>query len=142
MLSRRSKTKADFSATNLRLQDYGLASQLHLVTMRVVKLFYVYILGSRQNPRVHYTGITRDLGKRLIQHNRGDGTQSSKHRPCIIEVAVAFRSEIKARRFERYLKTVQVASSRAGTSDFRFWVSAPASAGAFALECLSFHYMF
>jgi putative endonuclease len=66
---------------------------------------YVYILVSETNDQLHYSGITRDLKARLIEHNRRKCPHTSKHRPWKIETAVAFRSEAKARRFERYLKT-------------------------------------
>ena len=67
--------------------------------------YYVYILVSETDGKTHYTGITRDLTARLSKHNQGACVQTSKNRPWKIETAVAFRSEAKARRFERYLKT-------------------------------------
>jgi putative endonuclease len=67
--------------------------------------YYVYILVSETNGKVHYSGITRQLNARLSDHNRGKCPHTSKYRPWKIETALAFRSEAKARRFERYLKT-------------------------------------
>ena len=67
--------------------------------------YYVYILVSESNEMVHYSGTTRDLNARLDEHNRGKCPHTAKHRPWKIETALAFRSEAKARRFERYLKT-------------------------------------
>jgi predicted GIY-YIG superfamily endonuclease len=67
--------------------------------------YYVYILVSEADGRLHYSGLTRDLNTRLAEHNRGKCPHTSKHRPWKIETAIAFRSEAKARRFERYLKT-------------------------------------
>ena len=67
--------------------------------------YYVYILVSETAGKMHYTGITRDLALRLIKHNQGACVQTSKYRPWKIETAIAFRTEAKARRFERYLKT-------------------------------------
>jgi putative endonuclease len=66
---------------------------------------YVYILVCETNDELHYSGITRNLKARLTEHNRGKCPHTVKHRPWKIETAVAFRSEAKARRFERYLKT-------------------------------------
>ena len=66
---------------------------------------YVYILVSEADDEAHYSGMTRDLKTRLIDHNRGKCPHTAKHRPWRIETAIAFRSEAKARRFERYLKT-------------------------------------
>jgi predicted GIY-YIG superfamily endonuclease len=67
--------------------------------------YYVYILVSEVDNEMHYSGITSDLGSMLAEHNRGKCQHTAKHRPWKIETAVAFRSEAKARRFERYLKT-------------------------------------
>jgi len=69
------------------------------------KFFYVYVLVSEIDPKRHYTGRTCDLQERLHKHNRGECSHTSKYTPWKIETAVAFRSEAKARRFERYLKT-------------------------------------
>jgi predicted GIY-YIG superfamily endonuclease len=40
---------------------------------------YVYILVSQANPAIHYTGITRDLEQRVLEHNRGNCTNTSQH---------------------------------------------------------------
>ena len=67
--------------------------------------YYVYILISETNEKAHYSGITRKLNAKLSEDNRGKCPHTSKYRPWKIETAIAFRSEDKARRFERYLKT-------------------------------------
>ena len=72
--------------------------------------FYVYVLVSQVDKTVHYSGLTRDLGARLLRHNRGGCVHTSDHRPwrietARIETATAFRSERKARAFEKYLKS-------------------------------------
>jgi putative endonuclease len=66
---------------------------------------YVYILVSQANQAIHYTGITRNLEQRLLEHNRGKCANISQHRPWRIETAVAFKSASKARVFEKYLKS-------------------------------------
>jgi len=66
---------------------------------------YVYILMSREDETIHYTGITRDLEQRLLDHNQGNCPHTAQHRPRRIETAVAFKSESKARAFEKYLKS-------------------------------------
>ena len=48
---------------------------------------YVYILVSQANEMIHYTGITRDLQQRLLEHNRGymsthGGTPAVANRNC------------------------------------------------------------
>jgi putative endonuclease len=76
----------------------------------------VYILVSQANPAIHYTGITRDLARgpppeflsartTLLEHNRDNCANTSQHRPWRIETDVAFKSESKARVFEKYLKS-------------------------------------
>jgi putative endonuclease len=67
--------------------------------------FYVYILASDSNEGTHYTGVTRDLKQRLLEHNQGKCPNTAWHRPWRIETAVAFRSQAKARAFEKYLKS-------------------------------------
>jgi putative endonuclease len=79
-------------------KDYGLAGQ------QMQRFFYVYILVSEADETIHYTGTARQLQARLTKHNQGSCAHTSKHKPWKIET-VAFRSEAKARCFERYLKT-------------------------------------
>jgi predicted GIY-YIG superfamily endonuclease len=66
---------------------------------------YVYILVRLKNDTIHYTGITRRLEKRVLEHNRGTCPHTAQHRPSRIEIAIAFKSENKARLFEKYLKS-------------------------------------
>jgi predicted GIY-YIG superfamily endonuclease len=40
---------------------------------------YVYILVSQANEAIHYTGITRDLEQRLLEHNGGTCPHTSEH---------------------------------------------------------------
>jgi len=60
---------------------------------------------SERNNEIHYSGITRDLNDRLVEYNRRKCPHTAKHGPWKIETAIAFRSEAKARLFERYLKS-------------------------------------
>jgi putative endonuclease len=66
---------------------------------------YVYTLVSQADETIHYTGVTRDLEQRLPEHNQRRVPHTSKQGPWRIETAVAFKSESKARAFEKYLKT-------------------------------------
>ncbi|MFL6514004.1 MAG: GIY-YIG nuclease family protein [Chthoniobacterales bacterium] len=54
---------------------------------------------------MRYTGITTNLKSRLRTQNSGGCPHTSKFRPWQVEVAAAFRSEMKARAFERYFNT-------------------------------------
>jgi putative endonuclease len=71
----------------------------------MTKFFYVYVLVSEVDATQHYTGVTADLKGRLKEHNQGARRHTAIARPWRIETTVAFRSEIKARAFERYLKS-------------------------------------
>ncbi len=66
---------------------------------------YVYQLTSLNSPDRHYTGLTRDLERRLRQHNQGEVQATAGQRPWRIEIAVAFRDASKAAAFEQYLKS-------------------------------------
>ena len=65
---------------------------------------YVYILESRDGEHF-YTGITDDLPARLVKHNSGMVTHTSKFRPWRIKTYVAFSDEARAVAFEKYLKS-------------------------------------
>ena len=81
------------------LQDYGLAGQV------ISEFFYVYILVSERDEHIHYTGITTDVEQRLGEHNRGSCSHTSVNRRWRTETVIAFKSETKARAFEKYLKS-------------------------------------
>jgi predicted GIY-YIG superfamily endonuclease len=66
---------------------------------------YVYILQSQSDPGRFYTGITDDLQARLLKHNTGSVTHTSKHRPWCIKTYVAFSEDARASAFEKYLKS-------------------------------------
>ena len=69
------------------------------------EFFYVYILVSERDERIHYTGITIDVEHRLREHNRGSCAYTSANRPWRIETVIAVKSENKARAFGKYLKS-------------------------------------
>ncbi len=66
---------------------------------------YVYIIRSIKNPFQRYVGLTKDLKRRLAEHNNGQSSHSQKFRPWKIETYIAFEESKKAIEFERYLKT-------------------------------------
>ncbi len=66
---------------------------------------YVYILQSENHPEHFYVGCTSDLKTRLERHNAGDVTSTARWRPWKVNTAIAFRDPVRARAFERYLKT-------------------------------------
>lgn len=66
---------------------------------------YVYMLQSIGSPASHYVGFTEDLALRLITHNAGSVPATKADRPWRIKTAVAFTDAMRARAFERYLKS-------------------------------------
>lgn len=71
---------------------------------------YVYILQSDADPQRYYVGLTKDLKARLIRHNSGQVSHTSKYVPWTVKTYVGFDDEAQAAAFEQYLKT---ASGRA-----------------------------
>jgi putative endonuclease len=70
-----------------------------------MSFWYVYILQSISDPTRHYTGFTQNLKARLDKHNQGEVAHTSKYTPWKIQSAIAFTEEVKAREFEKYLKS-------------------------------------
>ena len=70
---------------------------------------YVYILESETGDH-HYVGITTDLRARLLAHNAGHVSHTSKYGPWRIKTYIAFSDPNAANNFEVYLKS---ASGRA-----------------------------
>lgn len=71
---------------------------------------YVYIFQSSDFPERYYVGVTGDLRSRLLTHNAGKVSHTSKYMPWTIKTYVAFSNEKQALAFEKYLKS---ASGRA-----------------------------
>lgn len=68
-------------------------------------MHYVYILQSINFPEKRYTGITTNLKQRLQYHNNSLSKYTSRLKPWELETCIAFRSKIKAEKFEVYLKS-------------------------------------
>jgi putative endonuclease len=68
-------------------------------------MYYVYILESVQTPGAKYVGSTRDLKKRLGDHNSGRSVYTAKYRPWTLVCYHAFADQNRAIAFEKYLKT-------------------------------------
>jgi putative endonuclease len=67
-------------------------------------MFYTYILKSKKDGKF-YTGSTKDLRKRLIEHNTGRSTYTKGKGPFEIIYYEACLLEEKARSRELYLKS-------------------------------------
>ena len=68
------------------------------------RFFYVYILQSKIDGD-RYVGFTRDLRKRLREHNEGRSFSTAYRRPFELIYYEACVSESDARRREKYMKT-------------------------------------
>ena len=66
--------------------------------------YYTYILKSEKDGKI-YTGFTKDLRKRLIQHNQGRSTYTKGRGPFKLIYYEACLLEDKARSRELYLKS-------------------------------------
>lgn len=67
-------------------------------------MIYVYLIRSKNNRARTYIGITKNLRRRLLEHNNDHTTSTSAGSPWELELYLAFRSTEKASHFERYLK--------------------------------------
>ena len=66
-------------------------------------MFYVYILKSKKDKNL-YIGSTKDLKKRLVDHNAGRVFLTKLRRPLELIYYEAYKSEKDARRREHNLK--------------------------------------
>jgi predicted GIY-YIG superfamily endonuclease len=66
---------------------------------------YVYILRSIADSEHYYSGITDDLKDRIVRHNAGEVSHTSKYRPWRLKTYIAFTDPVKAFAFEKYLKS-------------------------------------
>ena len=80
-------------------------------------MYYVYLLRSIPSPRQTYIGFSRDLKRRLAEHNARQSVHTSKFRPWALVCYHAFADAGRARDFERYLKT----GSGQAFAKKRFW---------------------
>jgi putative endonuclease len=68
-------------------------------------MFYTYIIKSIIEQNRYYIGHTTNLKQRLLQHNQGKCSHTSKYKPWKIKLYIAFDSLQLAQKFERYLKS-------------------------------------
>jgi len=73
--------------------------------LRMVFMYYVYILQSLLSLDRYYIGFTEDLKRRMTEHNSGSCNHTSKHVPWKLKNYVAFENKEKAKQFEEYLKS-------------------------------------
>ena len=68
-------------------------------------MHYVYIIQSINYPGQIYLGCTKNLDKRLSNHNSGTTTHTDKYKPWKLIVYIAFTNKERAYEFEKYLKS-------------------------------------
>ena len=66
-------------------------------------MYYVYIIQSKKD-KSYYTGSTKNLKRRLEEHNQGSVRFTLSKRPYALIWYSAFLSKEKALEFEKYLK--------------------------------------
>ncbi len=69
-------------------------------------MHYVYVLYSEDYKR-YYTGMSQDVEKRLLEHNRGKTKSTKPYRPWRVILTETFPTRIEARKREVYLKSGQ-----------------------------------
>lgn len=67
-------------------------------------MYHTYLLKSIKNGR-YYTGSTRNLEKRLAEHNAGKSPYDRLNQPFVLLYSESFETRTEAVRRERYLKT-------------------------------------
>ncbi|MFH1088945.1 MAG: GIY-YIG nuclease family protein [Candidatus Uhrbacteria bacterium] len=67
-------------------------------------MYFVYILKSLVTDK-YYFGLTTDIEKRLVFHNKGTVPSTKSSRPWKIVWYGAFEAKTKAESFEKYLKS-------------------------------------
>ena len=67
--------------------------------------YYVYVLGNHQNSKyTTYVGYTKDIKKRLNQHNQGKGAKFTRGRNWKVIYSEKFKTKNKAISREYYIK--------------------------------------
>lgn len=68
-------------------------------------MFYIYCLQSKKVKEELYFGYTKDLKRRLVEHNSGRNISTKRYLPWQLIYYEACLLESDAKRRERYLKT-------------------------------------
>lgn len=67
-------------------------------------MYYTYLLRSKKDGK-WYTGYTKDLQKRFLEHNEGKVISTKQRTPFELVYYEACKSSIDAKTREKYLKT-------------------------------------
>jgi predicted GIY-YIG superfamily endonuclease len=66
---------------------------------------FVYIIRSVSDPARRYVGLTANIPARIGAHNAGQNASTALWKPWVLDVCIEFSDPVRARRFERYLKS-------------------------------------
>jgi len=67
-------------------------------------MFYTYVLLGESSNR-YYIGSTKDISRRLAQHNGGKSTSTKSYRPWKLVYSESFQTLAEARQREREIKS-------------------------------------
>ena len=67
--------------------------------------YFVYILKSLKDPSKTYIGFTKDIERRLAEHNNETQTYTKRYAPWKLHTYIVFSELKKALAFEKYLKS-------------------------------------
>ena len=67
-------------------------------------MFWVYVLRSLKDGK-HYTGYSKDLDRRIKEHNAGETESTRRRRPFILVHSEGYEDEESAKEREKYLKS-------------------------------------
>ena len=73
--------------------------------LKLVNMYFVYIIQSIKYPSELYKGFTRNLDDRMRRHNSGKERYTAKYKPWKLVFYCAFENKKTALAFEKYLKT-------------------------------------
>ncbi len=68
-------------------------------------MYIIYLIQSVNTPDQRYIGFTTNLNQRLKDHNHGKSSHTSKYKPWQLIMCFAFKEQLKATDFEKYLKS-------------------------------------
>lgn len=67
-------------------------------------MYVVYAIKSKVDSRI-YVGFTKDVSKRLIEHNSGKTRSTKGYRPWVLIFTEAVETREEARKKEKYYKS-------------------------------------
>ena len=67
-------------------------------------MYYVYVLSSEKRKYI-YVGLTKDLDRRVKEHQTGSEVTTRPYRPFTLILVEKFNTRIEAREREKYLKS-------------------------------------